>query len=53
MEELLNEIDELLTRLEDFTHGKEGEDITKIRGKIAEALRQYDDVNTKKPNTKL
>lgn len=40
MKELLNEIDELLTRLEDFTHGKDGEDITKTRAKIAEALRK-------------
>lgn len=41
MEELLNEIDELLVHFEDFTHGKEGQDITRIRGKIALALRQY------------
>lgn len=41
MEELLNEIDELLAHFEDFTHGKDGEDITKMRGKIASALRQY------------
>jgi hypothetical protein len=41
MEELLNEIDELLARFEDFTHEKDGEDITKMRGKIALALRQY------------
>lgn len=41
MEELLNEIDELLSHFEDFTHGKDGEHITKMRGKIALALRQY------------
>lgn len=41
MEELLNEIDELLAHFEDFTHGKDGEDITKMRGRIALALRQY------------
>lgn len=41
LEKLLNEIDALLTRFEDFTHKKDGEDITKMRGKIALALRQY------------
>ena len=41
MEGLLNEIDELLAHFEDFTHGKDGEDITKMRCRIAIALRQY------------
>lgn len=40
MKELLNEIDELLAHFEDFTHGKDGKDITKMRGKIAMTLRQ-------------
>lgn len=40
MKELLNEIDELLARLEDFTHGKDGEDITKTRAKIQKELGQ-------------
>jgi hypothetical protein len=35
---ILEEIDELLARFEDFTHGKDGEDITKLRGKIQRLL---------------
>lgn len=31
---ILEEIDDLLARFEDFTHGKDGEEITKLRGKI-------------------
>jgi len=50
MKELLNEIDELLTRLEDFTHGKDGEDITKIRGKIQEQLKTNDKMSIIKEN---
>ncbi len=38
--ELLTEIDDLLSRLEDYTHGKDGDDITKMRGKIIEAQKQ-------------
>lgn len=37
--EILEEVDELLARLEDFTHGKNGEDITKLRGKIQRLLK--------------
>ena len=42
MKKLLNEIDELLCHLENFTHGKDGNDITEMRYKIREALRQPD-----------
>lgn len=35
---ILEEIDELLARFEDFTHGKDGEEITKLRGKINRLL---------------
>jgi len=31
---LLCEIDEVLCRLEDFTHGSDGDAITRVRGKI-------------------
>jgi len=37
MKELFEQIDELLSRLEDFTHGQDGEEITRLRGKIAKA----------------
>ena len=40
MKKLLNEIDELLTHLENFTHGKDGDWITETRYKIQKALRQ-------------
>ena len=40
MKKLLNEIDELLCHLENFTHGKDGNDITEMRYRIREALRQ-------------
>lgn len=40
MKELLYEIDNLLMKLEDYTHGKDGDEITAIRHKIVEALRQ-------------
>lgn len=33
--ELLNEVDDLLVRLEDYTHGEDGRDVTKIRNKIS------------------
>lgn len=36
--ELLREIDELLAHFEDFTHGKNGDDITKMRSKISTFL---------------
>ncbi len=42
MKELLNEIDDLLCHLENFIHGKDGNDITEMRYKIIEALRQPD-----------
>ena len=35
---LLLEIDDLLAHLEDFTHGKDGDDITEMRYKINQAL---------------
>ena len=38
--DLLLEIDELLTDLEDSAHGEEGERITQIRQKIQRALIQ-------------
>lgn len=40
MKELLTEIDELLAHLEDFTHGQDGEDITRLRHKIAKHQHQ-------------
>lgn len=40
MKELLNEIDELLTHLENYIHGKDGKDITEMRYKIRQALLQ-------------
>lgn len=40
MKALLNEIDDLLAHFEDFTHGKDGENITKIRGKISKVLSE-------------
>lgn len=40
MKELLNEIDELLTHLENYVHGKDGNDITEMRYKIRQALLQ-------------
>lgn len=42
METLLTEIDELLAHLEDFTHGKDGVDITKMRYRIAVELSKFD-----------
>jgi len=36
---LLNDIDELLCHLEDFTHGKDGDDITKMRKRIIDFLK--------------
>lgn len=35
---ILEEVDELLARFEDFTHGKDGEDITKLRRKIGKLI---------------
>lgn len=35
---ILEEVDELLARFEDFTHGKDGEDITKLRKKIGKLI---------------
>jgi len=32
--DIANDIDEILTRLEDYTHGKDGDDITRCRGYI-------------------
>ncbi len=46
--ELLLEIDDLLAHLEDFTHGKDGEEITKIRKKIHAEL--YSNNNNKNDN---
>lgn len=48
MEELLNDIDELLAKLEDFTHGEDGMEITRMRGRIANELNSYNSDNTKK-----
>lgn len=42
MKKLLYEIDDLLAHLEDFTHRKDGEDITKMRAKISLACDQLD-----------
>ena len=39
MIDLLIDIDELLARLEDYTHGKDGEDITKMRNRIANVIK--------------
>ncbi len=36
MKTLLNEIDDLLAHIEDYTHGAVGEEITKMRHKIAD-----------------
>lgn len=38
MIELLFDIDELLARLEDYTHGSDGEDITRMRRRINDKL---------------
>jgi hypothetical protein len=40
MKKLLEEIDDLLTRLENYINGKDGDDITEMRYKIREALKQ-------------
>jgi len=42
MKELLEEVDELLAHLEDFTHGEDGERITDLRFKVLEAIRKID-----------
>lgn len=42
MEKLLNDIDDLLAYMEDFTHGKDGEDITRMRRRIAFSLKSMD-----------
>lgn len=39
MEQLLREIDKILARFEGFTYGKDGEEITKMWGKIASELK--------------
>lgn len=51
MKELLNEIDELLSRFEDFTHGEDGENITKLRGKIELALSTPSQLPVNPPNS--
>lgn len=38
MEALLIEIDDLLAKLENYVHGQDGEEITKMRAKIQEKL---------------
>lgn len=38
MKELLNDIDTLLMHFEDFTHGKDGDDITFMRKRISDFL---------------
>lgn len=42
MKELLQEIDELLAHLEDFTHGKDGKAITEMRYKIQDHLKSVE-----------
>lgn len=37
---ILNEVDELLARLEDYTHGEDGDDITDMRSKISKTLKE-------------
>ncbi|MEK6829117.1 MAG: hypothetical protein AABY15_03240 [Nanoarchaeota archaeon] len=41
MKVLLEDIDDLFAHFEDFTHGKDGEDITRIRKRIAMSLKQF------------
>lgn len=40
LRELLEEIDQLLTRLEDYTHGEDGKQITILRGKILSLINR-------------
>lgn len=40
MKKLLDDIDDLLARLEDFTHGEDGMDITRMRKRISLAAYQ-------------
>lgn len=55
MEKLLEEIDDLLARFEDFTHGKDGDDITKMRKKIRDSINEYRDTGKicEHPNTEF
>lgn len=39
--ELINDIDDLLARFEDFTHGKDGDEITQIRKRISQIPNIY------------
>ena len=50
--ELLNEIDELLCHLEDFTHGKDGDAITKLRHKISPMQIHFNKLQSSTDNQK-
>lgn len=49
--ELLNDIDDLLARFEDFTHGKDGDEITQLRKRISQIPNIYS--HTPKTNKEL